>query len=116
MVQGRLNNAMEKFPALHIFLVDSIKSLPPLKINIFKYHEVKSFCDPQRRKYSLWEHVEPELLLSVSEDVLLPERQLLDKANLREMGQKEEPIPHMQQRASGDHPWMGNQAWQDVLK
>lgn len=88
MVQGRLNNAMEKFPALHIFSVNSIKSLPPLKVNNFKYHEVKAFCDPQRRKYSLWEHVEPALLLSDSEEALLPERQSLDKPNLREMGQK----------------------------
>lgn len=93
-----------------------IKTLPPLKVNIFKYHEVKAFCDPQRRKYSLWERVEAKLVLSVSEEELLSERQSLDKPNLREMGQIKEPIPHMQQGASEDHPQVGKQGCQDALK
>lgn len=105
------------FSTSHI-LVNSIKSPPPLKVNIFKYHEVKAFCDPQRRKYSLWEHKGSELLISVSEAVLLPARQSLDKPNLREMWQKKkkEPTLHTQQGNSEDHPQMENQGCQDALK
>lgn len=113
MVQGRLNNG--KVCSASHFLVNSVKSPPPIKVSLFKYHKVKAFCGPQRRKYSPWEHMEPELLVSVSKTSLLPERQSLDKPNLRKMWQKTEPIPH-KQGASEDHPQMGNQGCQDALK
>lgn len=85
---GKTEQLHGKVSSSSHFSVNSIKSPPPLKLSLLEYDNVKAFCNPQRRKYSLCEHTELESVFSVCKDPLLPKTQSLDKPNFSEMWKK----------------------------